>query len=104
MKNKILAIGFILLLFNTFNGKSQELANYNLYMQNEYLYNVAYTIDKPLMSAFVNSHVQWAGFGNGPKAMTFGIHAPITKNSGLGLTIMNNKSGRKFELRLPCKI
>jgi len=92
IKNKILAIGFVLMLFNI-GVKAQELTNYNLYMQNEYLYNPAYTIDDPMLSAFLNSHIQWAGFGEGPRVNTFGIHGPILQNSGLGLTVMNNTSG-----------
>lgn len=77
----------------SFIGKAQELANYNLYMQNTFLYNPAYSIDKTKMRAFVNSQIQWVGFEGGPRVNTFGIHGPISENSGIGLSVKNNSSG-----------
>ena len=62
-------------------------------MQNNYLYNAAYTINGEGMSAFLNTHMQWAGFTEAPQVNTFGIHGAITKKSGLGLTVVQNKSG-----------
>ena len=87
-----------------FSGKvkSQELINYNLYIQNPYLYNPAYTIDQQLISAYLNSHLQWMGFEGAPRTYTFGIHAPFTKNMGLGLSVYNSSQGliNNFNARL----
>ena len=93
MKTKIILISFILVLVSSMRVKAQELANYNLYMQNSYLYNPAYTIDKPHLSAFLNSHIQWMGFDDAPSVNTFGIHGPMMENSGVGLTVVNYTSG-----------
>jgi type IX secretion system PorP/SprF family membrane protein len=93
MKNKILLISLIAILACISNIKAQELANYNLYIQNNYLYNPAYTLDKPNFSAFANSHLQWVGFEDAPRVNTFGIRGPIMKNTGIGLTISNNANG-----------
>ncbi|MBN2776969.1 MAG: PorP/SprF family type IX secretion system membrane protein [Bacteroidales bacterium] len=95
-------IFIILIIFLNISTKAQEMLNYNLYTQNPYLYNPAYTIDKPVVSAFLNSHIQWMGFDGAPETNTFGIHAPITKNMGLGVSIYNQKHGiiNNFNARL----
>jgi len=74
-------------------SNAQELANYNLYMQNGYLYNPAYTIDQNTFSAYLNSHIQWVGFDGAPKVNSFGIHGAFNKNMGLGVNIVNKKYG-----------
>ncbi len=102
MKNKILLISLILVLFSIGKVKSQYLTNYNLYMQNSYLYNPAFTIDNAMLSAYLNSHIQWVGFDGAPRVNTFGIHGPITKTSGVGLSVVNNTNGliSNFNLNL----
>jgi len=85
---------FIVAFFSLAIGKlnAQEFANYNLYMQNGYLYNPAHTFDN-MFSAYLNSHIQWVGFDGAPRVNTFGIHGPFSKNMGLGLNIVNKKHG-----------
>jgi len=102
MNKKIFSILFI--LFVIFSGKmnSQELINYNLYTQNPYLYNPAYTIDKQMMSAYINSHIQWVGFDGAPRTNSVGINAPFAEDMGIGLSVYNNKQGliNNFNARL----
>lgn len=93
MKNKILTSIIVLLLMSSAGIKAQELAHYNLYIQNNFLYNAAYAIDGKGISAFVNSHIQWVGFDGAPRVNTFGIRGSITENSGLGLIVISNKTG-----------
>lgn len=93
MKTKLLLHFIILVLLNMsiFDTTAQNLTNYNLYSQNAFLYNPAAAIEKPWLSAYANSHLQWLGFDGAPQTNTFGISAPIFKSMGLGLTIANNK-------------
>ncbi len=72
---------------------AQELSTYNLYMQNYYLYNPAYSFDKPGVDAYANSHLQWMGLDGAPKANSFGVHGPFNKTMGLGLSVVSEKHG-----------
>jgi len=93
MKNKLLIIYTALLLFVGFSAKAQDLTNYNLYSQNPFLYNPAYSVDKCKVTAFLNSHLQWSDFEGAPKVNTLGLRGNISENSGLGITVFNFKSG-----------
>jgi len=79
-------------MFSAVQLKAQ-LTNYNLYMQNGYLYNPAFTYDQEIVSAYLNTHIQWVGFEGAPESKSFGIHGPINKNMGLGLNLVNLKHG-----------
>lgn len=92
MKNRFIHLLCLLALLSC-RLHAQELSNYNLYMQNGFLYNPAYSIDKPEINAFLNSHIQWMGFEGAPLINTFGVHGPITETSGIGLLVSNNSSG-----------
>ncbi len=93
MKSKLLIIGLAAIFLGYGKLRAQELANYNLYIQNSYLYNPASTVSKSNISAFVNSHLQWTGFDEAPKVNTFGISGQITETSGLGLLVYHNSNG-----------
>ncbi len=87
----ILAFAIAFLLAGTANA--QQLFTYNLNMQNPYLYNPAYTLDHSCYSAFANSHIQWMGFDGAPQVNTFGLHGPVAKNMGLGISVATLKHG-----------
>jgi len=89
--NLIVSIAIVLLTIS--KVKSQDLTNYNLYVQNPVLYNPAYTIDNSKIRAFVNSHLQWIGFDGAPRTNTFGVYANPLKNMGFGLSVFNYKQG-----------
>ena len=73
--------------------KAQDLTNYNLYIQNPFLYNPAYSVDKCNLSAYLNSHLQWMGFDGAPRVNTLGIRGNLNSNMGLGLSVYNFKYG-----------
>ncbi len=93
MKNKILIISVVMLSFFAITAKAQDLTNYNLYNQNPFLYNPAYSVDKCTFTGFLNSHIQWMDFDGAPRVNTIGVRGNISPNSGLGLTVFNFKSG-----------
>ncbi len=91
MKNITKLIIIFILFVCSININAQNIIHYNLYPQNNYLYNPATTGENPWLTAFVNSHLQWVGFEGAPRVNTFGIHSPITKKMGIGLNILNSK-------------
>lgn len=93
MKHYRFLIIILALLFGSLSMKAQDLTNYNLYVQNSYLHNPAYTVGNSKMNVFLNSHLQWMGFDGAPRVNTFGIHGPVFGNSALGLTVLSNQSG-----------
>jgi type IX secretion system PorP/SprF family membrane protein len=93
MKKKYLFVSILLVLLTICKIKSQDMTNYNLYLQNPVLYNPAYVLNAYKGSIFVNTRLQWTGFKGAPRINTFGINGAITKNMGLGLSIFNYKQG-----------
>jgi len=89
---KILYLALIFLTFYCHKINAQQFKNYNLYIQNGFLYNPAYTMQNKF-SAFLNVHNQWIGFDGAPEINTLGIFGPITKNMGLGLSVVSQKYG-----------
>ncbi len=92
MRKILFLISFVLVVLIT-NLKAQDLTNYNLYVQNSFLYNPAAVVSNNFMSAYLNTHLQWIGFDGAPKTNTLGISTPIAKNMGLGLSIYQHKRG-----------
>ncbi len=93
MKNKILIISIVLLSLFGVTTNAQDLTNYNLYNQNQFLYNPAYSVDVCKVTGFLNSHIQWTEFEGAPRVNTLGLRGNISPTSGLGLTVFNFKSG-----------
>ncbi len=92
-KTYFLLIGAFFILLGAGKVKAQELANYNLYIQNPYLYNTAHSVGSYGMSAFLNTHLQWVGFEDAPQVNSLGVRANIFENSGIGLNVVQNTSG-----------
>lgn len=95
MKNKIKIKIFLIvnLIIFSFAIKAQDLTNYNLYNQNPFLYNPAYSADVCKLNAFLNSHLQWSGFDGAPKVSTLGARANLAENMGAGIQVFNYNSG-----------
>lgn len=90
---KIFFITIIAFTFIITKVNAQDLANYNLYMQNYYLYNPAYTYNTSCYNVYLNTHQQWVGFTGAPTSYNFGAYGPVFKNSGLGITLDRKQSG-----------
>jgi type IX secretion system PorP/SprF family membrane protein len=93
MRKEYIILSALITLFAITEVKSQDLANYNLYISNPVLYNPAYSVDSTKIRAFVNSHLQWAGFDGAPQVNTFGVYGNFVKNMGIGLSVFNLKQG-----------
>jgi len=90
MKNYILIIAFILF---TICVKSQQNPQYTQYVYNMNIINPAYAGSTEALSLNFLARTQWVGFDGAPKTLTFGAHAPIIKNLGLGLSVIVDKIG-----------
>ena len=91
MKNYLTILIILFLLSFSFQSKAQELTNYSLYQQNNYLFNPAITGNDGCINAFVNTRFQWVGINGAPAIYTFGMHGFLTKSMGLGIFIANDK-------------
>jgi len=90
---KIIFFYFALLALTVGGLHAQDLANYNLYVQNKYLYNPAFTRPDEGVTSFLNTHLQWMGFDGAPKISTFGLQLPVTETMGLGIIAVNTSVG-----------
>jgi type IX secretion system PorP/SprF family membrane protein len=82
-----------ILTLTALNIFGQENSISNFYTQNKFSFNPARAGDKGHLAAFADSRQQWVGFSGAPKALQFGIHSPINKNTRLGLSLYNDKRG-----------
>lgn len=90
MKKVIIILGIILFAFT---AKAQQDPQYTHYMYNMNIVNPAYA--GSLNSVQVNflARTQWVGIDGAPETLTFGIHAPVGKNLGLGFSVIADKIG-----------
>ena len=93
MKIKYGILFFVFVLLSFTKAISQDITNYNLYIQNPILYNPAYTFDESKLSAYGNSHLQWIGFEGAPKVFTFGVQTSLVENMGFGLSGFQSRQG-----------
>jgi len=87
----IFTLVFITLFISKINA--QELPNYQMYLQNGYLYNPAFVIAEQNYTAYLNTHLQWVGFSGAPRINSFGFSAPYNKKIGLGINLVTKKHG-----------
>ena len=82
-----------LLAFAAYSTFAQENTISNFYTQNKFSFNPARAGDKGHLAAYADSRSQWVGLTGAPRAIQFGIHSPINKNTRLGLSLYNDKRG-----------
>ncbi len=87
----LVGIAFFLVIFTKANA--QNLANYNLNLQNPVLYNPAYTVDDSWLKAFANTHIQWLDFEGAPRINTFGAYLNPNEKMGFGISVVNATQG-----------
>lgn len=88
---KILSVIALVVMINS--TTAQHLTIKNLYTQNQFLFNPAYTGSEGV--AFVDAQNQWVGWDDAPESYTFGIHSQIGNSgmNGLGLLISRDSYG-----------
>lgn len=87
----------IVILFVSTVNYAQQDPQYTQYMYNTMSVNPGYagSMDHMVINALHRS--QWVGLEGAPKTQTLGLHAPLKKNVGLGLSIINDNLGPSNE-------
>lgn len=83
----------ILLTAVSWNGFSQQDAQYTNYMYNTLTINPGYTGTREAISAFGLHRTQWVGLDGAPVTNAFSVHSPVGDNLGLGVAFINDKIG-----------
>lgn len=87
------AIIFGIFMMLTINFYGQQDPQYSHYMYNMNIVNPAYAGSQEGLSANFLGRSQWVGINGAPRTYTLGIHTPVGKKVGLGLSIIADKLG-----------
>ncbi len=91
MRRIILIIGII---FSSILVRGQQDAMFTHYAFNTLAINPAYAGTRDALTVTALHRSQWVGFPGAPLTQTLTMHTPIfTKNTGLGLSLVNDKIG-----------
>ncbi len=89
---KIIIIIFSVIF--SYVANAQQDAMYTHYMYNTLAVNPAYAGSREALSITGLHRSQWVGFEGAPITQTLTVHTPVlTKNIGLGLSVINDKAG-----------
>ena len=86
-------IGFIAIVLFGVSTNAQQDPQYTQYMYNMNIVNPAYAGSYDALSINFLARSQWVGIDGAPKTLTFGMHSPVGKNVGLGLSVIADKIG-----------
>ncbi len=88
-------LSILIVLFATSFGvvNAQQDAQYTQYMYNTISVNPAYAGSRGVFSAALLHRSQWVGLKGAPTTQTLNIHSPMSRNMGLGLSIVNDEIG-----------
>ncbi|WPR72692.1 type IX secretion system membrane protein PorP/SprF [Flavobacterium sp. NG2] len=90
MKTKF--IGFVLVLLSSISYAQQD-AQFTQYMYNTIVVNPAYAGSRETLSVFALHRTQWVGQDGAPVTNNLSLNTPISKNLGLGVSILNDRIG-----------
>jgi type IX secretion system PorP/SprF family membrane protein len=91
MKLEKALIGLLMLL--SVSIYAQQDPQYTHYMYNMNIVNPAYAGSQEAMTVNFLGRSQWIGIQGAPQTVTLGIHAPVGKKVGLGLSIIADRLG-----------
>lgn len=94
-------IVILFLLFTARSVHAQQLAQYTMYMYNNFILNPAVAGSKPCAQLKMGYRAQWMGYEGNPKTAYFGFHTPIKFRAfpnrrfkhGIGAYIDNDQYG-----------
>ncbi|WP_433810952.1 PorP/SprF family type IX secretion system membrane protein [Flavobacterium johnsoniae] len=87
-------LALVLVLFFCYSaGFAQQDAQFTQYMYNTISINPAYAGSRGEISIFGLYRTQWVGLEGAPETSSFSINSPISKNVGLGVSLLNDKIG-----------
>lgn len=85
---------FIFSIFISISAFSQQDPMFTHYMDNTLSINPAYAGSRDALTILALNRSQWVGFDGAPVTQTLTLHTPVfTPNTGLGLSIINDKIG-----------
>ncbi|MFH6995968.1 type IX secretion system membrane protein PorP/SprF [Flavobacterium sp. FlaQc-48] len=90
----------LVLLFCSVAGFAQQDAQFTQYMYNTISINPAYAGSRGVMSVFGLYRTQWVGLDGAPETSSFSLNTPVSKNVGLGVSLVNDKIGPTNENNL----
>ena len=88
---------YILFLFVSNNGFSQQTITNNQYYLFDYFYNPSLTGGESNNPLYINYIDQWAGFENSPTKITAGFEFSTTYNDGFSILFTQNNQGGSFK-------
>ncbi len=96
-KNKTMkqyiAILVVLLITSVEVVSAQQDAQYTQYMYNTIVVNPAYAGSRGVFSAAALHRSQWVGLDGAPTTQTLNVNSPVSKNLGLGLSVVRDEIG-----------
>ncbi|WP_299801331.1 PorP/SprF family type IX secretion system membrane protein, partial [uncultured Maribacter sp.] len=81
----------IITVAGLFMGYAQQDAQYTQYMYNTISVNPAYAGSRGVLSIAALHRSQWVGLDGAPTTQTLNFHTPVSKNVGLGLSVVNDE-------------
>ena len=88
---------YILFLFVSNNGFSQQTITNNQYYLFDYFYNPSLSGGESNNPLYINYIDQWAGFENSPTKITAGFEFSTTYNDGFSILFTQNNQGGSFK-------
>ncbi|PCH75303.1 MAG: hypothetical protein COB98_09140 [Flavobacteriaceae bacterium] len=90
--NKIKIIGAVVLLISQLSIAQQD-PQYTQYTFNMNVINPAYAGSKGTLSFGLLGRTQWVGVEGAPRTITASMNAPLSKNVGIGLSVIADEIG-----------
>lgn len=84
--------------------QAQQDVQSTQYMYNTVLVNPAYAGTREAMSIFISNRSQWIGLDGAPQTNSISMNTPITRNLGIGLSVLNDKIGCSDENNIAADI
>jgi type IX secretion system PorP/SprF family membrane protein len=91
--NRITLSFLVIAFFSIFDLSAQQDAQFTHYMYNMNVVNPAYAGSRETLSIGILGRTQWVGFDGAPQTLTASIHAPVGKQTGLGLSLVGDQFG-----------
>jgi type IX secretion system PorP/SprF family membrane protein len=100
MKTNLLLFASLFFL----QSNAQQDVQSTQYMYNTILVNPAYAGTREAMSIFISNRSQWIGLDGAPQTNSISMNTPITRNLGIGLSVLNDKIGCSDENNIAADI
>jgi len=90
-KLKLVILFFIIVL--SLDATAQQDPQYTQYMYNMNVLNPAYAGSRETLSIGVLGRTQWVNIDGAPQTLSLALHAPVTEQMGLGISVIADKIG-----------